>query len=465
MNRHVRFNEKKFPFASLLAHGSLKSSSTLQAWFDPAETEVLPSGLLFPFFLPGRTPKQQTSIFSDPQNTQPIAYIHASPHHQKQTLSYTDSYHSPSPACDDKNVPSSVPHINTTPTNTSPSQQNQTDNRVHHHMVTCRRDGTRKLKVPYTGMATRHLLPTCLQAVLSDEHAEPSSYSEAIKIPHRKAAMHDEFNALIKQQAWFLLPASQANNIVGCKWVFKVKRKADGTIERYKARLVAKGYNQQHGIDFDQTFYPVVKPTTIRLVLSMAVNRDWSIRQLDVKNAFLHGVLNEVVYMKQPPGFHDKNYPDHVCHIHKSIYVLRQASRTWFDGFSTTLFELGFVRSRSDTSMFIHPSSGAQTVLLLYVDDIIITCSNNDFISSIIARLHSRFEVKDLGELNYFLGIEVRRDFRGLQLSQTKYALALLKRANFLRAKPCASPATTRFQVISKVSKTKLLIYIEIEKG
>lgn len=166
-----------------------------------------------------------------------------------------------------------------------------------------------------------------------------------------------------------------------------------------------------------------MKPQTIQLVLSLAMNRNWCIRQLDIKNTFLHGVLNAVVYMKQPPGFIDKQFPNHVCLLHKSIYGLRQSPRTWFDDFSKALLELGFKRSRADTSMFIHYASHGMTIFLIYVDDILVTGASNEFLSSLISHLNSRFEVKDLGQLSYFLGIEVRRNGFQMQLSQTKYAI------------------------------------------
>lgn len=142
----------------------------------------------------------------------------------------------------------------------------------------------------------------------------------------------------------------------------------------------------------------------------MALNRDWSIGQLDIQNAFLHGILNEVVYMKEPPAFIDRHFPDPLCLLHKSIYGLRQAPRTCFDGFSGPLFELGFIRSRTDTSIFLHYASHGLTLLLLYVDDILITGANSDFRSSLLSPLHNRFEVKDFGTLHSFLGIEVHRN-------------------------------------------------------
>jgi Reverse transcriptase (RNA-dependent DNA polymerase) len=136
-----------------------------------------------------------------------------------------------------------------------------------------------------------------------------------------------ELDALAKNNTWSLVPASEASNIVGCKWVFKTKLRSDGTVERYKARLVAKGYTQEEGLDYTETFSPVVKPTTIHIILIIAVTNQWSIRQLDVNNAFLHGELQETIYMTQPPGFQDPSNPTHVCRLHKAIYGLRQSPR------------------------------------------------------------------------------------------------------------------------------------------
>lgn len=126
---------------------------------------------------------------------------------------------------------------------------------------------------------------------------EPNSIGEALGDPKWVSAMNDEHQALLRNRTWHLVPPPKGKNIIGCKWVYKVKRRADGTIDRYKARLVAKGYKQRYGIDYEDTFSPVVKAATIRLVLSVAVSKGWSLRQLDVKNAFLHGLLNEEVYM------------------------------------------------------------------------------------------------------------------------------------------------------------------------
>ncbi|KAK1629428.1 hypothetical protein QYE76_003743 [Lolium multiflorum] len=156
---------------------------------------------------------------------------------------------------------------------------------------------------------------------------EPENLQEALDDPRWKAAMDEEFSALSHNNTWHLVPAEHGRNIIDCKWVYKVKRKADGSIDRYKARLVAKGFKQKYGVDYEDTFSPVVKSATIRLILSLAVSRNWKLRQLDVKNAFLHGVLEEEVYMRQPPGYFDPSRRGHICRLDKALYGLKQAPR------------------------------------------------------------------------------------------------------------------------------------------
>ena len=148
-------------------------------------------------------------------------------------------------------------------------------------------------------------------------------------------------------------------------------------------------------IDYDETFSPMVKPATIRTVLSLAVSRHWPIRQLDVKNAFLHGHLDETVYCQQPPGFADPSHPDYVCLLQKSLYGLKQAPRAWYQRFATYIRQLGFVSSVSDTSLFVYKDGASTAYLLLYVDDIVLTASSIDLLLSIIGRLHAEFAMTD----------------------------------------------------------------------
>uniref|UniRef100_A0A2N9IVZ2 Reverse transcriptase Ty1/copia-type domain-containing protein n=1 Tax=Fagus sylvatica TaxID=28930 RepID=A0A2N9IVZ2_FAGSY len=225
-----------------------------------------------------------------------------------------------------------------------------------------------------------------------------------------EASMNLEFDALMKNGTWVLTSPSPSQNLIGCKWVYRIKRHADGSIERYKARLVAKGFHQQPGIDYGETFSPVIKPTTVRTVLSIALSAGWSIRQIDIQNAFLHGNLSEEVFMHQPPGYSHPSFPNHVCKLKKALYGLKQAPRAWFSRLSTRLVELGFHGSLSDTSLFIYKSSIYTMFILTYVDDIIITSSSSSAIDNLLSSLQTDFAVKDLGSLHYFLGIEVIRN-------------------------------------------------------
>ncbi|GKD24564.1 ribonuclease H-like domain-containing protein [Tanacetum coccineum] len=228
--------------------------------------------------------------------------------------------------------------------------------------------------------------------------------------------MYDEYNALIKNDTWV------SANIVRCLWLFRHKFHADGSLSQYKARLVANGSSQQLGIDCDETFSPVVKPATIRTVLSLALTRHWPVYQLDVKNAFLNGNLLETVYMHQPLGFVDSRYPNYVCRLQRSLYGLKQAPRAWFHRFAAYATRVGFSLSKCDSSLFIYRSGTDTTFLLIYVDDIVLTASSTTLLQKIIFSLHREFDMIDLGALNYFLGIPVTRDTTWMFLSQNKYA-------------------------------------------
>lgn len=272
---------------------------------------------------------------------------------------------------------------------------------------------------------------------------EPTCYTQAAATPDWRAAMGLEFDALLANGTWTLCPRPRHHNVVRNKWVYKVKRKQDGTVERFKACLVAKGFDQCSGIDFTETFSPVIKSTTIRVVLAIAVHFNWSIRQLDVSNAFLHGHLTEDVFMEQPRGFVDPTHHHHVCRLHKAIYGLKQAPRAWFTRLSQALLELGFHSSAVDTSLFIYYHSNVTLYLLVYVDDILITGTDSAALHSIIAQLQSVFAMKDLGELGFFLGMQAHRDSRGLHLRQSKYIIDLLHKSSMAGAKPYAAPTVS----------------------
>uniref|UniRef100_A0A8R7VGW9 Reverse transcriptase Ty1/copia-type domain-containing protein n=1 Tax=Triticum urartu TaxID=4572 RepID=A0A8R7VGW9_TRIUA len=199
--------------------------------------------------------------------------------------------------------------------------------------------------------------------------------------------MCEEYDAPIHNKTWCLVPRPAGVNIVSGKWIYRHKFNADGSLARHKARWVLHGFTQREGVDYTETFSPVVKPSTIRVVLSLTVSGSWPIHQLDVKNAFLHGRLDEVVYSEQPSGFLDTDRPDHVCRLQRSLYGLKQAPRAWFSQFTAHLIALGFVASRSDSSLFILHRGDSMAYLLLYMDDIILTASSNALLRHVIDSL------------------------------------------------------------------------------
>ncbi|GKA34943.1 ribonuclease H-like domain-containing protein [Tanacetum coccineum] len=201
--------------------------------------------------------------------------------------------------------------------------------------------------------------------------------------------MQDEYNTLIANGTWVLVPRPQNVNAVRFMWLFKHKFRADGSLSRYKARLVANGCSQQQGIDCDETFSSVVKSATICTVLSLAVSHAWLIHQLDVKNAFLHGHLSETIYMHQPPGFVDPTRQGYVCLLKKSLYGLKQAPRAWFQRFASHAIRVGFRHSSIDSSLSIYHQGIEIGYLLLHVDDIILTASSSTLLHRLISILHT----------------------------------------------------------------------------
>lgn len=224
---------------------------------------------------------------------------------------------------------------------------------------------------------------------------EPADHREAAQDPQWRCAMDEEFQALIKNRTWHLVPRPPRCNLIDSKWVFKLKLRADGTVDRHKARLVAKGFKQRYGVDYDETFSPVVKHATIRLVLSIAISHGWCLRQLDIQNAFLHGILEEDVFMRQPPGYVDSKLPHLVCKLDKSLYVLKQSPRAWFARLSHKLQALGFRPSQADTSLFIFKQGGVTIFMLIYVDDIIVASSSSFAVHHLIEDLRDDFALKD----------------------------------------------------------------------
>ncbi|KAK1646409.1 hypothetical protein QYE76_064214 [Lolium multiflorum] len=214
----------------------------------------------------------------------------------------------------------------------------------------------------------------------SSSTGEPNDIREALADPKWKAAMDEVYLALKSNRTWHLVPSGAGKNVIDYKWFYKVKHRADGSVYRYKARLVAEVFKQRYGIDYEDTFSPVVKAATIRLVPSLAVSRNWHLRQLDVKNAFLHGVLEEEVYMRQPRGYEEKL--GYICKLDKALYGLKQAPRAWYSRLSSKLQCLGFSASKADTSVFFYNKGGVSIFMLIYVDDIVVASSSEEVVDA-----------------------------------------------------------------------------------
>lgn len=251
--------------------------------------------------------------------------------------------------------------------------------------------------------------------------------------------MRSEIQALETNGTWTVTSLPIGKKALGCKWVYKIKHKSDGTVERFKARLVILGNHQVEGIDYTDTFAPVAKMVTVRTVLAVAAAKNWELHQMDVHNAFLHGELQEEVFMRMPPGFAVQQ-SDKVCKLRKSLYGLKQAPRCWFSKLSTALKSYGFTQSLYDYSLFVLQKSELQLVVLVYVDDLIISGNNHEAITQFKSYLNTCFHMKDLGILKYFLGVEVARSSNGIFLCQRKYALDIIAETGLLGAKPASTP-------------------------
>ncbi|MFS7989993.1 putative RNA-directed DNA polymerase [Helianthus anomalus] len=290
--------------------------------------------------------------------------------------------------------------------------------------------------VAYAHLSTEsHAFTTSL-----DSYPIPKNVMTALAHPGWRQAMEDEIGALRANQTWDLEQLPPGKRVVGCRWVFTIKLNPDGSLHRLKARLVAKGYSQAYGIDYDETFSPVAKMPSVRICIALAAIHHWPLHQLDVKNAFLNGILEEEVYMEQPPGFIVEEVASKVCRLRRSLYGLKQSPRAWFGRFSSVMGEFGMVRSAYDHSVFFRHHQGQRIILVVYVDDIIITGDDEDGITKLKQFLQSQFQISDLGRLRYFLGIEVSRSPQGILLSQRKYVLDMLTECGLLGCKPVDSP-------------------------
>lgn len=272
---------------------------------------------------------------------------------------------------------------------------------------------------------------------------EPQSYKQAMEGDNSKEwtdAMKEEYESLIKNNTWKLVDRPNGQSIVSNRWIFKIKRKSDDSIDRFKARLVARGFTQEYGVDYDETFSPVVRFTSIRVILAIAANRKMKLRQFDVKTAFLNGELDETVYMEQPVGFNDGT--GRVCKLEKSLYGLKQASRCWNKKFTKFIRKFGLRPCKADPCVFVGNLNNNNLIILaIHVDDGIIVSEKEDGINSVIEYLQTHFEIKQM-DVGVFLGLEIQqRDDGSIFVHQAAYTRRILNRFKMESCNPLTVPS------------------------
>ncbi|RVW38125.1 Retrovirus-related Pol polyprotein from transposon TNT 1-94 [Vitis vinifera] len=295
-----------------------------------------------------------------------------------------------------------------------------------------------------------------LNYLLLTDGGEPECYDEALQDENSskwELAMKDEMDSLLGNQTWELTELPVGKKALHNKWVYRIKNEHDGS-KRYKARLVVKGFQQREGIDYTEIFSPVVKMSTIRLVLGMVAVENLHLEQLDVKTAFLHGDLEEDLYMIQPEGFIVQGQENLVCKLRKSLYGLKQAPRQWYKKFDNFMHRIGFKRCEADHCCYVKSFDNSYIILLLYVDDMLIAGSDIEKINNLKKQLSKQFAMKDLGAAKQILGMRIIRNKANgtLKLSQSEYVKKVLSRFNMNEAKPVSTPLGSHFKLSKEQS-------------
>jgi hypothetical protein len=349
ISRDVNFDENVFPFASQPVFTSPNTSH------HPTLLPVLPKNSAYvKQALTGPPPSPtEPSSFPNPV-TSDLPVCNGSPGTAANTNDASqDSSLAGSP--DQGTSTEDSASADSQPTVLEPATQSP----IHHPMQTRLRNNIVKPREFRDGTVRygpgHHFAAAAIQNLTTDQAAvtEPATVQEALHSSAWKEAMDHEYHAQLKNGTWDLVPPKQGINLIDSRWVYKIKRKADGSVDRFKARLVAKGFKQQYGVDYLETYSPIVKPTTVRVLLSLAVSKGWHLHQIDIQNAFLHGYLEEEVYMRQPLGYESTVQPNFVCRLKKALYGLKQAPRAWHSRLTNKLLELGFKTSKADTFVLL----------------------------------------------------------------------------------------------------------------
>ncbi|GJS38240.1 putative ribonuclease H-like domain-containing protein [Tanacetum coccineum] len=293
-------------------------------------------------------------------------------------------------------------------------------------------------EVKSTVQTRRMTKPTSEQGFLSD--IETTSIAKALSDSSWVEAMQEELLQFKLQQVWILVDLPSGKRVIGTKWVFRNKKDERGIVIRNKARLVAQGHRQEEGIDYEEVFAPVARIEAIRLFLAYASFMGFMVYQMDIKSAFLYGTIEEEVYVTQPPGFKDPDHPDKVYKVVKALYGLHQALRAWYETLANYLLGNGFKRGKIDQTLFIKKQKGDILLVQVYVDDIIFGSTNKELCTGFEKLMKDKFQMSSMGELTFFLGLQVQQKEDGIFISQDKYVAEILKKFNYSDVKSASTP-------------------------
>jgi hypothetical protein len=291
-------------------------------------------------------------------------------------------------------------------------------------------------------------LGSYLAMVTSITDAEPQTFAQAVDQQVWREAMLEEYDSIMRNDVWEVVSRPEGKSVVTSRWLYKTKYVADGSIEKHKARFVARGFSQVEGVDYDETFAPVARYTSIRSIIAIAAEMGWRIHQMDVKTAFLNGFIEEEVYIEQPQGFEVCERESHVCLLRKALYGLKQAPRAWYSRIDSYLLQMGFEKSDVDPNLYYIIRGEDTLILILYVDDLFITGAEH-LIAECKRGLASEFEMSDIGLMHYFLGMEVWQEEGHIFLGQGKYVADILSRFQMEDCRPMSTPMVTNWKKLS----------------
>jgi hypothetical protein len=278
---------------------------------------------------------------------------------------------------------------------------------------------------------------------------EPTCFEETIQKKEWVDAMRKEYQSIIKNDVWEIVPIPKNKDVVSSKWIYKIKHVADGSIEKHKARSVARGFSQKEG--YEETFFHVAKYTSIRTIIALATKMKWKLHHIDVKTTFLNGVIEKEVYIEKPQGFEVEDRKTHVCKLKKAMYEYKQAPRAWYGRIGSFLTSLGFTKNKVDSNLYFKVMNDEPIIFLLCVDDLFLTTKEN-LITDCKKKLATEFEMKYLDPVHYFLGLEVWQSLEKIFLNQGKYAVEILKRFDMLEFKAMNTPMETKLKLMVDTS-------------